>query len=529
MANDVQIDIEETLLQAADPEAQYTGTLKAQDIEAHFADRWWRLNNLYYIKDKKGKKVLFKPNKIQKIIHDNLWFFTIVPKARQLGVTTFFSILYFDQILFSKDKTAGIIAHRQEDMKKIFKTKIKFAWDCMHPWVRKYIGEPNTDNANELSWNGFHPDGRRQHGGTIFVSMSTRSGTINFLHISEFAYVCQKFPEKAEEIVTGAINSVDAGQFVSIESTSAGREGYFFNFCMAADKLQKEKRQPTELDWWLFFFPWWDEPTYRLPNANFVISSEYDAYFKLLKEKHGIILDEGQKRWWIKKYEINREKMYSEYPSTLEEAFQVTTEGAYYSNQMNKVYMSRRIRQQPYDTLTPVDVYWDLGLNDTMVLIFVQTKGPAINFIDCYSSSGEGLEHYANVLKEKGYRYGRHYFPWDVDVTDLSTGKTRKEALYQLGITNITVAPKLPIQDGIDAVRRLFPRFYFDETNCEKIYNALANYRKDFDTKLGVWKNSPRHDENSHFADAVRVLGVTWHEPVEHTEESREQDQSFFG
>lgn len=494
------------------------------EVREHFQDRWWRLNNLYYIKDKRGNKVLFKPNPIQKIIHDNLWFFTIIPKARQLGVTTFFAILYFDQILFSENKTAGIIAHRQTDMQKIFKNKIKFSWDHMHPWIKKYIGEPNVDNANELTF---------PNGSTIFVSLSTRSGTINFLHISEFAYVCQKFPEKAEEIVTGAINSVDAGQFVSIESTSAGREGYFFDFCMSAERNQKEGRELTELDFKLFFFPWHIDPEYTLPDANFLVTSEHENYFKLLKEKFGVILTDGQKRWWIKKYEINREKMYSEYPSTLEEAFQVTTEGAYYAGQMNRVYMTRRIRQQPLDTLSEVDVWWDLGLNDTMIMLFVQSKGPAINFIDVYANTGEGLEHYVDVLKEKkaqGYRFGTHYMPWDVDVQELGTGKTRKETFYALGVSNIVVAPKLPIADGIDAVRRLFSRFYFDEVLTEKLYNALANYRKDFDAKLGVWKNTPRHDSNSHYADAVRTGAMTWHEKMEMTEEeNKEKDQSFFG
>lgn len=493
-----------------------------QDFIDHFSDRWWRLNNLYHIKNDKGQKILFKPNEIQKELHDNLWFFTLVPKARQLGITTFFAILYFDQILFSKNKTAGIIAHKQDALKKIFQDKIKFAWDNMHPWVRTYIGEADVDNANEL---------RFPNGSSIFVSMSTRSGTINYLHISEFAYVCQKFPEKAEEIVTGAINSVAAGQFVSIESTSAGREGYFFDFCMNAERLQKEGRELTELDFKLFFFPWYLDASYSLPKANFLINADHAAYFKLLKEKHGIDLTDGQKRWWIKKYEINQDKMYSEYPGTLDEAFRITAEGAYYAENMNRVYMSRRIRQQPYDPLTEVDVYWDLGLNDTMILLFVQSKGPAINFIDTYANTGEGLEHYVNVIKEKKYRIGRMFMPWDVDTQELGTGKTRKETLYALGVTNITVAPKLPIQDGIDAVRRLFTRFYFDEQNCEKLYNALANYRKDFDTKLGVWKNTPRHDTNSHWADAVRVLALTWHEKMDTGSDgaAQEQEESFFG
>lgn len=495
--------------------------LTPADIEAHFADRTWRLNNLYYIKGKNGKKVLFKMNDVQKEIHDNLWYFTIIPKARQLGVTTFFTILYFDQILFSKNKTAGIIAHRQEDMKRIFKNKIKFAWDNMHPWVRKYIGEADVENANEMTF---------ANGSTIFVSMSTRSGTINFLHISEFAYVCQKFPEKAEEIVTGAINSVDSGQFVSIESTTAGREGYFYDFSMIAERARKEGRELTELDFKIFFFPWYIESGYQLPNATFLIPNEAQTYFRLLKEKHGITLTISQQRWWVKKQELNQDKMNSEYPSTLDEAFSVTAEGAYYANQMNRVYLSRRIRQQPYNPLLPVDTYWDLGVNDSMVIVFAQSDGPAINLIDCYSNNNEGLEHYVAVLKDRKYRYGRHYFPWDVEVTDVGSGLTRKETLYSLGLFDISVAPKIGVMEGIDKVRILFPRFYFDEEGTKDLYNALANYRKDWDAKLGVWKNTPRHDSNSHFADAMRVLGCTWTEQIA-VEEGQEsaREQSFFG
>jgi hypothetical protein len=192
-------------------------------LKDHLSDRQWRLNNLYHILDEKGQKVLFRLNDVQKHIDDNLWFFNIIPKARQLGITTYFSLLYLDQILFSKDKFAVIIAHRAEDMKKIFRNKIRYAVDNLHPWLKQKIGEPKNDNAFELKF---------QNGSSISVSMSTRSGTVQFLHVSEFGPICAKFPEKAQEIVTGAINSVHAGQFVSIESTAAGQEGYFYEFCM---------------------------------------------------------------------------------------------------------------------------------------------------------------------------------------------------------------------------------------------------------------------------------------------------------
>lgn len=500
--------------------------LDIETIKEKLGDRKWRINNLYFVKDEMGRKVQFKMNPIQEWLHDHLWFFNIVPKARQLGITTFFCILYFDQILFSENKTAGIIAHRQEDMKKIFRNKIKFAWDNLHPWVKQKVGEPDTNSANELIF---------PNGSTIFVSMTTRSGTVQFLHISEFGYICQRFPEKAEEIVTGAINSVHAGCMVSIESTAAGREGYFYDFCMIAEKNRKEGRELTELDWKMFFFPWWLDERYVLPNADFLIADEYKNYFKSLKDRHQVDLTDEQKRWYIKKKQMNGDKMFSEYPSTLEEAFAVSVEGSYYAKEMSKVYITHRIQTLPIDPTVKVDTWWDLGVNDFMVIIFTQTIGATIRFVDLYYNHGEGLAHYVKVLEEKKYRYGRHIFPHDINVKDMSTGLTRKQALYDLGMMDIIVAPKLGVEDGIERTRTLFPRFFFDEEKTLRLYEALGNYRKEWDQKLGVFKDNPRHDENSHFADAIRTGALVWREELISSDPElqalidNQREQSFFG
>lgn len=496
-------------------------------LREKLSDRKWRLNNLYFMKDEEGNKVKFELRPLQEYLHDNLWFFNIIPKARQLGMTTFFTVLYFDQILFSENKTAVIIAHRQEDMKKIFQNKIRFMWDNLHPWLKNFIGEPDANSANEL---------RFPNGSSISVSTSSRSGTVNYLHISEFGYICQKSPDKAEEIVTGSINSVHikegAVNMVSVESTAAGREGYFYKFCMDAEANKKSGKALSTMDWKLFFFPWWLDPKYTLDDS-FVITDEHQKYFKNLRDKYKIVLDEGQQRWWIKKKQMNGDKMFAEYPSTLDEAFSVSIEGAYYANQMSKVYSSGRIQSLPIDPNVPVDTWWDLGVNDMMVVLFVQTIGATIRFVDCYVNHGEGLAHYVQVLQEKKYRYGRHIFPHDINVKDMSTGITRKQTLYELGVTNIQVAPKLSVADGIERVRTLFPRFFFDEEKTTKVSDALGNYRKEWDDKLGVFKDNPRHDENSHISDAVRTGAVVWREDInlgqEELNDQESTSQSFFG
>lgn len=467
----------------------------------NLSDIRWRLDNLYYIKDRHGRKVKFKMNWAQKDILDNLWFFSLVLKARQLGITTFFCILYLDQVLFQANKTAGIIAHKQDDAKKFFNDKVKFAWDNLPPILKDTLGPPNTDSVGELSF----PNGSK-----IFVSTSARSSTLQFLHISEFGKICAAYPQKAKEIVTGSINAVEKGNFVTIESTAEGRDGYFYEFCQEAIRSQKEGRKLTPLEFRFFFFPWWKHPDYSL-QSNFIITTQEEEYFRNLLDKHNIILSEEQKRWYVLKRRTNKEDMLREYPSIAEEAFLATIEGAYYQSNMAKVYEEKRIRLIPYDARLPVDTWWDLGMNDENVILFTQSFGNEIRFIDCYTNHGEGLAHYVNVIKEKGYVYGRHVFPHDINVQELGSGRTRRQTLMELGLYNVQVVERAKdINDDIEGVRKLFSRFYFDEEKCAPLVDALNNYRKEWDDRLGDWKNRPRHDKNSHLADAVRLLPRAW-------------------
>lgn len=433
--------------------------------------------------------------------------------------TTFFTILYLDQVLFSENKIAGIIAHKQEDMKKIFRNKILFALDHLHPWLKSYVGETNIDTANEIVF---------KNGGSIFVSLSARGGTTNFLHISEYGYVCAHSPDKAEEILTGAINSVHAGQMVSIESTAMGREGHFYRLAMEAEKKRKENRELTALDFKSFFFPWWEDPRYVLPDSEFVVApKEYKDYFEQLENKHGVALSADQKVWYQKKREMMGDKIFQEFPSTFEEAFSTSLEGAYYSKEMFKVFSEKRIGFFPVDPAVEVDTAWDLGMNDQTVILFFQTIGPEIRFVDCYENHGEGLQHYVDVIRQKGYKYGKHILPHDVSVRDLSEGISREQILWNMGIRNTQVAKKTGINDGIEKVRSIFFRFRFNEENTKVLTDALANYRREWDDNLGVWKDRPRHDNSSHHADALRTLASEWNESYE-MENGAVNIESFF-
>jgi hypothetical protein len=203
-----------------------------------FSDWRWRLNNLYWIVDKEGRRVQFRMNQAQELLFDEMHHMNVILKARQRGFTTFIQIFMLDACLFNDNVRAGTIAHRLDDAKTIFRDKIKYPYDNLPEGIKQ--ARPIVrDSADELLLS---------NNSSIRVSASHRSGTLNYLHISEYGKLCAQFPEKAREVRTGALNTVHAGQVVFIESTAEGQEGHFFELCEAARAKQRMGSILTPLD-----------------------------------------------------------------------------------------------------------------------------------------------------------------------------------------------------------------------------------------------------------------------------------------
>jgi hypothetical protein len=93
----------------------------------------------------------------------------------------------------------------------------------------------------------------------------------------------------------------------------------------------------------------------------------------------------------------------------------------------------------------------------------------------------------------------------------MGTGQSLKETARKLGL-RFRVVPKLALEDGIQAVRNILPVSWFDETGCQEGLEHLEGYQREYDEKLKIFKKTPRHDEHSHAADAIRTgaLGKRW-------------------
>lgn len=194
-------------------------------------------------------------------------------------------------------------------------------------------------------------------------------------------------------------------------------------------------------------------------------------------------------------------------------SFDTPVLGSYYGAAMQKAENEGRITNVPYDYSLPVHTSWDLGMDDSMTIWFIQLAGNEIRIIDYYENSGEGLQHYATVLQEKKYVYGKHYAPHDIEVRELGTGKSRKMEAQRLGI-NFTVAPKLSVMDGINAVRSILNRCWFDIRAAHRGIQCLKNYKKDWDEKNMVYRRQPLHNWASHGADGLRTFAVAHRVPV---------------
>ena len=186
--------------------------------------------------------------------------------------------------------------------------------------------------------------------------------------------------------------------------------------------------------------------------------------------------------------------------------------GSYYGAAIRKAEEENRITSVPHNSGVSVSTYWDLGIDDSTTIWFLQTVGQELHLIDYYENSGEGLPHYVQIIHGKGYTYQNHYAPHDIEVRELGSGKSRMEIAKSLGI-NFKLCPNLSVDDGIEAARTIFSRCWFDQTKCDRGIQALKNYKKDWDEKNKIFRNNPKHDWSSHGADSFRYLAIGYREP----------------
>lgn len=189
-------------------------------------------------------------------------------------------------------------------------------------------------------------------------------------------------------------------------------------------------------------------------------------------------------------------------------AYQVISEGAYYARLLLQAERDGRIAALPHNPALPVYTAWDLGVGDDTSIWFAQRSAGWIHVIDHYATNGQAAAHYVDLLKSKPYTYAKHILPHDAESREWSHGQSRLDTLRQLGLRDLSVLSRVPVDDGINAARLLLPITRFDRDKCKSGLESLRQYRREYDENKRTFKPTPLHDWTSHDADAFRYLAM---------------------
>jgi phage terminase large subunit len=207
-----------------------------------------------------------------------------------------------------------------------------------------------------------------------------------------------------------------------------------------------------------------------------------------------------------------------EYEREYECSFVSGARGAYYAKQLRKAEADGRITSIPHITEHEVYTFWDLGMDDSTSIWFMQNIGKEIRFIDYYENNGQGMDHYAKILKEKQYNYGDHFMPHDANHRSGQTGKTMKQYAETMGIKPIIVVERakdsVAVKAHIEAGRNILSQCYFDKQKCSRGLSALESYQTEWDESKQKLGDRPLHDWTSHAADAFRTFAVGYRAPT---------------
>lgn len=459
----------------------------------------WRLDNLYTIKDKMGEERILKLNHAQtttlvKYRHNK----KIILKSRQQGISTLYVAYYLDKCLFQNGYEAGIQSYGRSESRKL-KRRALLMWDKLDPLIKDMIGVKLLKSNEE---------GLEFSNGSVLKIGNFRGDTLQGLHVSELAKISKLYPEKANELKTGAFQAVSVNSRITIETTAEGNTGLFVEMWQKAEAIALSGRPLTPMDFQAIFLPWYNDP-------DCYMSHDYppnDIGIKYLKELEEELpeleLEQGQLNWLYAKISELEEDFDREYPATPERAFSVSVHGAYFTKQLKRIKDTDRIEFVEYNPKYPVHVAFDLGLNDEMVLLFCQVVQGRPYIIDEYHNTGEGIPYYVDVMKSKPYNhnYGKIILPHDAKVKDLSTGRARVDTFRQLGLTNLVILPRLSFQESIEMARSFLDGGVVIADRCDNTISALQNYRKKFDKALEVYMNIDVHDIHSNYSASLRYL-----------------------
>lgn len=394
-------------------------------------------------------EIPYKPRALQKILHENIskHRFSVLVLHRRAGKTVMCINHMIRDAMYSKTPNS-----RYAFISPTFKQGKATAWD----YIKTFAGKIPGVKFNESELRADFPNGARI---TILGAENDQALRGIFLDGCVLDETQSISPNIFPEIIRPAL--ADRKGWCVFIGTPKGRN-YFFELYEYAKKTEG-----------------WYASVHKASETKILDDDELKAAKSIMSEDL--------------------------FEQEFECSFQAAITGSYYGSIIEDLEKNNKVVDNLYDPELPVETWWDLGMNDSTVIWFAQRHKGQIRLIDFYENAGEGLDHYANIIESKGYNYNRHIAPHDIKVRELGAyGKSRLETALELGIS-FEVAPKLSLEDGIEAVRKSLPNCWFDKNKCHYGMECLKSYQKKWDDINQCFRNRPIHNFASHAADAFRT------------------------
>ena len=250
-----------------------------------------------------------------------------------------------------------------------------------------------------------------------------------------------------------------------------------------------------------------------------------DEFFRSEKPPGSVVVEVNWRHnpWFSATLEAERALDESRYPERYDHVWEggyaKAFEGAYFAGVLNDAKAQGRIGKVSADPLLSTRAFFDLGGSgataDAMAIWICQWAGQEIRVLDYIEGIGQVLAYYVNELRQRGHDKAICYLPHDGVNANAITGKRYEDHLREAGMT---VEPPVKNQGRgaammrVEALRRLFPKLWFNELTTEAGRDALGFYheRRDSDRNVGL---GPEHDWSSHAADALGLMAISYEEP----------------
>jgi len=398
-------------------------------------------------------EIPYTPRELQNKLHEDLnnYRFAVLACHRRFGKT----VMLINHLIRAALQN-NLVNPRYAYIAPTYKQAKNIAWD----YLKMFAGPIPTTRFNETELRCDLPNGARI---TLLSSEnpdSLRGLALDGVCIDE---VAQIEPKLWNEIIRPALS--DRKGFCYFIGTPAGMSNLFYELYQHAVADDK---------WYAYTAP--------ASKTKIIDQEELDAAKKQMGD--------------------------TKYRQEFECDWVANIEGSIYGKIMKKLEDNKQITLMAYDPTLLVSTVFDIGVGDSTAIVFYQKLGNTIRIIDFYENRREGLPHYIQVLKEKDYIYDKHFAPHDIEVQEFSSGKTRREVAYQLGI-RFKILPKLPLEDGIHSLKMILPRCYFNLDKTKPLIDALRHYHRKYNEKMKMFNNKPVHDWSSHACDAMRYLAIS--------------------